>query len=74
MNLFSIAFITPSNIPGLCHSIIKAETEEAAMKKFFNAHASSFYSDDDKGFYYFKEDFYDTGAGNIIRIDKNEVL
>ena len=70
MAKFSIAFILPADKDPLCHKIVDGETRDAALRKFFNENISEFYSNDDQGFYYFKEDFFDeaTATGSIIEL------
>ena len=69
MNKFSIAFISPGN--NLLHRIIMAKTEDEALRLFFQEINLASYSQDDDGFYYFKEDFNfgERPAGSIIKID-----
>ncbi|MDG5814415.1 hypothetical protein QA601_04955 [Chitinispirillales bacterium ANBcel5] len=71
MPKYSIAFITPSKRQQIRHRIIEEENRDSALEKFFNEEASEFYSADDQGFYYFKDDFFDeiTSSGSIIEID-----
>jgi hypothetical protein len=70
MPKYAIAFITPSHGGALRHRIMEGENRDSTLRQFFNEEASEFYSNDDQGFYYFKEDFFDetTGAGSIIEI------
>jgi hypothetical protein len=71
MSKFSIAFIVPSkNTPAVRHRIIEGETKDAALRQFFNEELKEFYSEDDQGFYYFKEDFSDdrVQSGSIIEL------
>ncbi len=68
MKRYAIAFI--NNNGQLVHKVISSEDKESALRTFFEKHTDSFYSMDDKGFYYFKEDFFLKGseAGSIIEI------
>ena len=52
------------------HRIIEGETKEAALRRFFEEELKEFYSEDDQGFFYFKEDFFDdrVQSGSIIEI------
>jgi hypothetical protein len=45
--------------------------QETVLKKFFEDETAEFYSNDEQGYHYFKEDFFDTtsGAGSIITIE-----
>lgn len=69
MPKFSIAFIAPSKVSTLKHRIIESQDQDSALKSFFSDEASEFYSDDDQGFFYFKEDFFDetNPSGSVIR-------
>ena len=68
MPRFAVAFVTPSTSGQLIHRIVEAENRDGALKAFFNEFASEFYSSDEQGFHYFKEDFFDeaTQGGSII--------
>ena len=70
MATFSIAFMTPEVPSKLIHKMVSSENEPEALRKFFAENATSFYSNDDKGFHYFQEDFTDSDSplGNIIPI------
>jgi hypothetical protein len=70
MSKYVIAFITPAKRMQLRHSIVEGENRESALRSFFGENASEYYSDDEKGFLYFKEDFFDDGnpAGSIIEL------
>jgi hypothetical protein len=70
MPKYSIAFVTPSKSSALRHRIVEADDRDSALRRFFNEEASEFYSNDDQGFYYFKEDFFDeiAASGNIIEL------
>jgi len=70
MAKFSIAFIASADTEPLYHKIVEGETRDAALRKFFNENISEFYSNDDQGFYYFKEDFFDetSATGSIIEL------
>jgi len=69
MNRYSIAFISPGN--NLLHRIIRAKSEEEALRTFFNEIKLASYTQDDDGYFYFKEDFNfgERPAGNILQID-----
>ncbi len=71
MSKFSIAFIVPSKTSPLRHRIIEGQDQDTALRSFFNEEAAEFYSNDDQGFFYFKEDFFDetNASGNVIRCD-----
>ena len=70
MPRYAIAFVIPAEPAQLRHCIIENETKETALRAFFDENAKEFYSDDDQGFYYFKEDFFDanTCSGSILEI------
>ncbi len=71
MPKFSIVFIAPSEVSTLKHRIITASDKDSALKEFFEEEATSFYSTDEQGFYYFKEDFFDrkNPSGSVINCD-----
>ena len=71
MSKFSIAFIVPAKNSPLRHKLIEAADQDSALRSFFNDNASEFYSADDQGFFYFKEDFFDetNASGSLIRCD-----
>jgi len=70
MSKYAVAFIVPSKTIRLCHRIVEGDTKEAALRKVFDEELKECYSDDDQGFFYFKEDFFDEHApsGSIIEI------
>lgn len=70
MSRFAIAFVTPSDTAHLIHSIVEDETRDLALRKFFSESVSEFYSNDEQGFHYFKDDFFDdqTPTGSIIAL------
>jgi guanylate kinase len=71
MPKFAVAFITPEDKPQLKHCIVESPEKETALKTFFLENAKEFYSDDEQGYYYFKEDFFDESyaSGNIIELE-----
>ena len=70
MPRFAVAFVTPSENSRLVHRILEGENKDSVLKTFFSETVAEFYSNDEQGFHYFKEDFYDdtTAAGSIIEI------
>jgi hypothetical protein len=70
MPRFAIAFVMPSENGQLTHQVIEGETKDNALRTFFNNSVSEYYSNDEQGFHYFKEDFFDDAApgGSIIEI------
>jgi hypothetical protein len=71
MSKYAIAFVVPSkSSPSIRHRIIEADTKEAALRHFFDEELKEYYSEDDQGFFYFKEDFFDerTQSGSIIEL------
>jgi hypothetical protein len=70
MSKFSIAFIAPSVNAQLKHRIVESADQESALKEFFNEDAAEYYSGDDQGYFYFKEDFLDADqpSGSIIEL------
>ncbi len=70
MKNYSVAFISDDNKSPLRHRIIEGESQDAVLKMFFDEELVDFYSNDEKGYVYFKEDFYDSTAknGSIIEL------
>ena len=70
MPKYAIAFIAPTESAQLRHKIMEGENKEIALRKFFTEEASEFYYNDEQGFYYLKDDFFDTNtsSGSIIEI------
>jgi len=70
MSKYAIAFVMPSKKEQLCHKIVEGESRDAALRSFFSENASEFYSSDESGFLYFKEDFFDSAnaSGSIIEL------
>jgi hypothetical protein len=71
MSKYAIAFILPSkSSPQVCQRIVEGDTRETALRHFFDQELKEYYSEDDQGFFYFKEDFFDdrTQSGSIIEV------
>lgn len=68
MPKYSIAFITPA--PSLVHQVVEMDSQESALRFFFNQFVSAGYSKDNEGYNYFKEDFVDADAplGSILEL------
>jgi guanylate kinase len=71
MPKFVIAFVVPSKENLLKHKIVEGEDKDAALKTFFAQEVSEYYSNDEQGYYYFKEDFADpnVASGSILQLD-----
>ncbi len=71
MPRFAIAFIAPADTKPLRHRIIESADQESALKTFFDEEASDFYSNDEQGYFYFKEDFFDSsnGVGSVVAFE-----
>jgi hypothetical protein len=71
MPKFAIAFVAPDQDHPLRHRIVESSDEESAIKDFFTKEAMDSYSNDDQGFFYFKEDFSDksTKSGSILKLE-----
>jgi len=69
MPKFSIAFIAPEKNSQLKHKIVDGADQDVALKTFFAEEAAEHYSADDQGYFYFKEDFFDSTvpSGSIIQ-------
>ncbi|HLV31927.1 MAG TPA: hypothetical protein VKY57_10190 [Chitinispirillaceae bacterium] len=70
MPKYAVAFIVPSETSLLRHRVLDGENKDAALRKFFTEEVSEYYSNDEQGFYYFKEDFFDetSSTGSIIEL------
>ena len=68
MPKFSIAFVAPADAKPLRHRIIESADQESALKTFFEEETGDFYSNDEQGYFYFKDDFLDAsnGLGSVI--------
>ena len=70
MPTFAIAFIAPEKPGQLIHRIVPGETSKDALRAFFDAELVSHYSNDDRGFAYFKDDFSEEGVGSILACEE----
>ena len=70
MPRYAIAFVAPTQNGQLIHRIIENESRDTALKSFFSESVSEFYSNDDQGYHYFKDDFFDdtNPGGSIIEV------
>ncbi|MCL2182635.1 MAG: hypothetical protein FWB85_04100 [Chitinispirillia bacterium] len=70
MSKYAIAFIVPADKAQLRHGIVDGENRDSALRTFFGDNAVEFYSNDEGGFLYFKEDFFLDGnpSGSIIEL------
>jgi hypothetical protein len=71
MPKFAIAFVVPESQKAIRHRIIEGSDQDAALSVFFKEELTDLYSDDDRGRYYFKEDFFDSTSpsGSILLCD-----
>ena len=71
MPKFSVVFIIPSDKSEIKHRIITPDDQEGAIKAFFEGEATSYYSNDEQGYFYFKEDFFDRNnpSGSVLSCD-----
>lgn len=71
MPKFSIAFVVPSKDNLLKHKVVEGPDRDTVLKSFFNEEVSEYYSADEQGYYYFKEDFSDSTvpSGSILQLD-----
>jgi len=74
MSKYVVAFITQGKRVQLRHAIVEGENRDAALRSFFTDGANGVnenYSNDEHGFLYFKEDFFDehNPAGSIIELE-----
>lgn len=70
MPRFAVAFITPTENGQLIHRLVESQDKESALRSFFSESVSEFYSADEQGFHYFKDDFLDdvSVGGSIIEV------
>lgn len=70
MPKYAVAFILPTDGNQLSHKVVESDSKENALRKFFNEEVSEYYSNDEQGFHYFKEDFNldSSPAGSIIEL------
>jgi len=68
MPQYSIAVNSSKN--KVIQRIVEGEGQEDALKKFFFDNMADQYSDDDQGYFYFKEDNFDPKApmGSILEV------
>lgn len=68
MSKFSVVFLAPGEKNNFIHRIIESTDMDSALKAFFTEETTEFYSNDEQGYFYFKEDFFDTSnpSGSII--------
>ncbi len=66
MPKYVIAFMNADSL--LIHQLVELDTRDAALRFFFQNYAATGYSNDEEGFNYFKEDFFesDKPAGSIL--------
>lgn len=68
MPRYAIAVISSKS--KVVHKIVEGEGRDAALKKFFEENMADQYSNDDQGYYYFKEDYFDPHGpiGSMLEI------
>jgi guanylate kinase len=71
MPKYSVVFIAPVEKNQLKHRIIESADQESALRTFFAEESSEYYSNDEQGFFYFKQDFFDQAdpSGSIIPLN-----
>ena len=67
MPRYSIAFVTAKS--SLVHRVVELDSQEAALRTFFQQHVSG-YTQDEEGYAYFLEDFQNPQEpmGSILEI------
>ena len=72
MPKYSVAFIAPTDQKALRHRVLESPDPESALKTFFKEEVVEFYSDNEQGDHYFKEDFHDDSlaSGSIVQCEK----
>ena len=68
MPKYSIVFMLPAEKCQLKHRIIESPDQESALRTFFAEEITDYYTDDEQGFFYFKQDFFEPtdSCGSII--------
>ncbi len=68
MHKYSIVFVPPAENIQLKHRIIESTDQETALKTFFSEEITDYYTDDEQGFFYFKQDFFEQSgpSGSIL--------
>ncbi|MFC1585023.1 hypothetical protein ACFL5V_05710 [Fibrobacterota bacterium] len=68
MPRYAIAYHSPGG--SFLHKIVDLDTEESALRFFFNNYLDEQYTKDDEGYNYFSEDFHDPEGplGSILEI------
>lgn len=71
MPRYAIAFIAPTDTRPLKHCVLESDDTDSALKAFFKEEVSDFYSDNEQGYHYFREDFNDEAlaSGSILQLD-----
>jgi hypothetical protein len=71
MPKYSIAFIAPADEKSLKHRLVESPDVESALKMFFKEELVEYYSDNEQGYHYFREDFFDESlaSGSILQCD-----
>jgi hypothetical protein len=64
------AIAVPTSKQKVLQKIVEGEGQEDAMKKFFFENMADQYSNDDQGYFYFKEDNFDPKGpmGSILEV------
>ncbi len=68
MPRYAIAVTSTAN--KVIQKVIEGEGQDSALRKFFDENMATQYSNDDQGYFYFKEDFFDPKApvGSILEV------
>ena len=68
MPRYAIAVVSPKS--KILQKVVEGEGQEDALKRFFSQQMSNRYTDDDQGYFYFKEDFFDPQEplGSILEV------
>lgn len=69
MARYAIAITLPDT-NRVMHKIVEGDGQDIVLRKFFDDNMESHYSIDDQGYYYFKEDFFDSKnpVGSMLEI------
>ncbi len=71
MPKYSIAFVAPTEEKALKHRFVEGADVESALKTFFKDELVEYYSDNEQGYHYFREDFFDEAlaSGSILQCE-----
>ena len=68
MPRYAVAVIAPKN--KILQKVVDGEGQEDALKKFFAEQMFNHYTNDEQGYFYFKEDYFDPQEplGSVLEV------